>query len=467
MCVDDTAEGGPRQLLTAPTMPNEAVYHLPPYPSTSTRNSLSPAQLSTLNQAISVSLLRVALPEIRYDASASRRFMASFSRDTALQILHGLVRDKNIAHVSNDERAVRRSVLVLAEKLVSSSPGLELQTLLDFCVIYASTNRTQTQSIFITALKTNPPLLGATDSELVPAFTQLLSSAPGLHGLRKVSYCLATFLTCSPPQIIHSFAYNKPFMVAVASCYDQGLASVASSHNGGLAALRNIQSRQPEDWEIQWIRTKVALIDAFHPIMCEILQDLTSARGTSLSTKSDRVFDIMFMLLDLPSSTGTGNDSSFPIPFLDGSLIVDYNACYPLHQKLTTALSRAGEKDPRLDLLESVLESSTGSFSSRSKDPSILKILISEQPNTSLSSPFTGALPIGVDKGKGRASLPSFDPSVPDVDVKIIEVLDILPDQSPDYIRTLLEHPSFNGSPEKVLEALLEGTAPSVDDLSS
>jgi hypothetical protein len=44
-------------------------------------------------------------------------------------------------------------------------------------------------------------------------------------------------------------------------------------------------------------------------------------------------------------------------------------------------------------------------------------------------------------------------------------VLDILPDTSPEYIKLLLAHDRYGRDPEKVLEALLEGTAMSEEEL--
>jgi activating signal cointegrator complex subunit 2 len=54
-----------------------------------------------------------------------------------------------------------------------------------------------------------------------------------------------------------------------------------------------------------------------------------------------------------------------------------------------------------------------------------------------------------------------------EADGKVAQVLDILPDYSPTYIRALLTHPSypFQGDAEKVVEALLEGTAPSPSEV--
>jgi activating signal cointegrator complex subunit 2 len=49
--------------------------------------------------------------------------------------------------------------------------------------------------------------------------------------------------------------------------------------------------------------------------------------------------------------------------------------------------------------------------------------------------------------------------------MKVTKVLDILPEHSPEYIRALLEHPPLERDPEKVIEALLEGTAPAPEEL--
>ena len=51
-------------------------------------------------------------------------------------------------------------------------------------------------------------------------------------------------------------------------------------------------------------------------------------------------------------------------------------------------------------------------------------------------------------------------------DLAISQVLDIFPDQPPDYIRSLLSLPRFSGNAEQVIAALLEGDAPSVDEVS-
>ena len=64
-------------------------------------------------------------------------------------------------------------------------------------------------------------------------------------------------------------------------------------------------------------------------------------------------------------------------------------------------------------------------------------------------------------KGKRKAQVPNSDP---DLDIKATQVLDILPDTSPEYIKLLLAHDRYGRDPEKVLGALLEGAAMSLED---
>ncbi|KAK0452426.1 hypothetical protein EV421DRAFT_1702375 [Armillaria borealis] len=420
---------------------------LPDFPATATRKSLSPSQLATLNQTIATRLQEtLALPPEKRDTQASRRFVASFAQDTALQTLQPLIWE-NPSEPSAIEKSIRHRALLLAEKLAS---GLELQTLLDLAIIY-SKSRTRLRKIFE---QSTPPLLPVIQDELIPAFTAILGdSSTGLYGIRKSTYCIVSFLRVATEEVIRSFYHSKQFVLALARCYDQGLAAMAQSYGG----LRMTESRDLDDWERIFIETKVDIIDSFHIILSSMLRDLSSASGRALAAESERTFDTIFALLDV------GPSSSDPrTPFLNRPLLADYQQSYDLSRTLASALRHASEKDARLDLLESSLKSLEGEGE---KGPGVLKLIIR-----------SSGVPPGVDnrgksnndKGKGKAAPPpEITPSDPNIDLKVSQVLDIFPDYPPDYISTLLTHPSYpyRGNPEKLIEALLEGTAPPEDDV--
>jgi activating signal cointegrator complex subunit 2 len=206
-------------------------------------------------------------------------------------------------------------------------------------------------------------------------------------------------------------------------------------------------------------------VDAFHIIVRALLDDMSSSSGTALAVEVDRTFDIIFTLLSLPSSSSQPNPNE--TPFLDRSLLADYQQTYDLSRTLASSLRHAAEKDARVALLESSLQSIN---SSSEKEPGALKILL----RSSGIAPGVDNLGKGFSKrpdtkGKGK-DMPAPTPVAaiedPELDIKVTQVLDILPAHEPEYIRALLLHPSYT-TPEQVVEALLEGTAPSAKELQT
>ncbi|KAG9313425.1 hypothetical protein JVU11DRAFT_5746 [Chiua virens] len=76
----------------------------------------------------------IALPPVKRNTPSTRGFVASYAADAAHQILETLIWE-DITPARHDDRLHQR-VLVLAEKIASSAPGLELRTLLDLCVAF-------------------------------------------------------------------------------------------------------------------------------------------------------------------------------------------------------------------------------------------------------------------------------------------------------------------------------------------
>jgi activating signal cointegrator complex subunit 2 len=235
--------------------------------------------------------------------------------------------------------------------------------------------------------------------------------------------------------------------------------------------LRNALSWDPDEWEPIWVATKVSLIDAFHLILNTLLHDVSSASGRALAAEADRTFDVVFALLELPSSpspSDTNPNVCPPTPFLDRPLLTDYQHAYSLSKTLASALHNAAERDARLDLLEFTLQSLDSE--TQGTNPGVLKILLRTSgvppgiDNLGNGSRVRSTMPTApaVDKGKGKAQVSATDP---DIELKIAQVVDILPEHSPGYIRALLEYPPLGRNPEKVVEALLEGTAPGPEEL--
>lgn len=432
------------------------------------------SQLAVINKKIATALRQaLALPPSQINNPALGTFISTYSKDAALQTLQALIWETPGA-ASQVEQDIRKRTLALAVK-IAPSVGFDIQTLLDLAIVYTKTNLSQTRSIFEAAVSLDSSIISSIASELVPAFTLLLSTtnSPGLYGLRKAVHCISSFLQAAGPSVVRCFSTSKEFILALAKLYDGGLADVAQSY-GGIIALQRAESRALDDWERIWIECKVALVDSFHVIITTLLHDLSNASGSILASESERAFDILFNLIEV-SSTPSSSQEQPATPFLNQSLLVDYQHSYDLSRTLGSALSHV-EKDPRVDVLQSTLNSfenqvDNTQHSFTRKNPGVLRLLLR-----------SSGIPPGIDnlgkgKGKGKAlsstALP-FQPNHsstshadPNLDLKVTQVLDILPEHSSQYIRDLLssrDYP-FAGSAEKVVEALLEGIAPSHEQL--
>jgi activating signal cointegrator complex subunit 2 len=399
--------------------------------------------------------------------------------------------------MSSDEEQIQRLTLQLAEQV---APNLDLQVLLDLSIGYSTVKgyKRRLGGVLGTAADAGSLMHEAIKKDFVPALTLLLSpqsssdQTQGLYGLRKTAHCILSFLRVSPPTFVRHFSHSKHFFLAIAHAYNNSLASIATSY-GGLDVLRNAMNRpagsEADDWERIWVDTKVALIDAFHIILSQLLEDVSSAKGQSLGSEVERTFDIIFALLEQPRSavsTSSTGDVSL-IPFLNQSLLADYQQSYSLSKTLASILKHDKEKDARLDVLESTLAGLDDPSVPGGKEPGALKIVLrsygiqqginnlgkrsKQQDSSPPTAPTTSNNSFTYQsedskgskgKGKTKASAPLEDPQL---DIKVTQVLDVLPDFGADYIRLLLESDAYKGDPEQVLSALLEGNAPSLEAL--
>jgi len=443
---------------------------LPLYPSTQVRKSLSASQLAHFHCNVASTLAEIAtLPPAKRDTQPTRLFISTYASDAAHQVLQHLIWESS-EPLRFDEQICQR-VLILAEQLASSLPnGLDLRTILDLSVAFP-TRSTRLKAILAGALTGGPSLPSTFAVEVVPAFTIHLSpaSSSGLYALRKTAHCLLSLLRPCPPELVRPFVHNKELVLALARAYDEGLTSISRSYGG----IRDINgSRIIDDWERVWIETKVDLIDAFHVLLKRLVTDLSTASGSQATVEADRTFGLVNAMLEISPalpSTQRARDEAVDgggTPFLDRPLLADYQHAYDLNGTLSSILRNIAQENTRIQALDAALRS-FGPHGER--DPGALKLVL----KTSGRPPpvqLDGA--VSVDKGKARASsqttvlVPEQDP---ETDVKVVQVLDIFPDLSPGYVRKMLEHPSypFRGSAEKVIEALLEGTAPNEAALGS
>lgn len=453
---------------------------IPPYPSSKTRASLSPSQQTELNEAISSGLRKVLeLPPAQRDSPTTSAFLATYARDVAHQTLQDLIWTEKgtgrsfYQRLSRAEKGIRHSVFLLAEKMAVTG-SLQLQTLVDLSVVYASTNPSRVRSLFSSAFE-HASLSEQVERELVPAFESLLSNhSQGLYGIRKAAHVVLSFIRPSPPEGTLSFSRSKSFILALARAYDHGLLSLSQSY-GGFRIPASSSTRPLDEWERVFLETKVDLLDVFHILITALLESVAvvPSAGLALAAQCEPAFEVIFALLDVQPSQ-SGQETT---PFLDRPLLADYQHAYDLSSVLNDVLRRVD--DARTDHLAATLRSldappahETGASGSRGASPKsgALKLLISSSGvPPGIDNLGNGTrMPSTVSKGKLRASPPVVEDD-PELDSAVLQILDVLPEQSPSYIRFLLSHSdyAYKRDAERLLDALFSGTAPSVEEVEA
>jgi activating signal cointegrator complex subunit 2 len=432
-----------------------AIPPLPPFPSSSTRASLSPSQLATLYAKISKSLGNIlGLSPPKRDTASTIAFVASYSRDAAQEALEALIWDPATypgKSMSREARSVRARVLLLAEYLASSGV-LPLDTLLDISVAYAP-QHSRIKLLLSQAFSTQPALINELTALVVPAFREVLaSSASGLYGLRKAAQIILCFIRPAPTEARLVFVEEPSFALTLAHAYDTGLGTIAHSY-GGLH-LNSRGAREPDEWERLLVETKAAILDVFHTLLTALFVTLAQdPRGATF----ERTFALLFALQELPSGT-PGASPATAAPFRDRSLLADYEAAHRLSRLVERTLARANADDARAELLADSLRA----LDNGARVPGALTIILGSGAPPGIDSRGTRTQAPTASTGASTTAGASAVDTV--VDAQVEEVLAILPDHPRAYIHALLALPQL-GTVERVVEALLEGTAPPPEQL--
>lgn len=450
-------------------MTTAAIPPLPPYPSFHARSQLSHAQLASLNQKVSLSIQQTLdLPPQALNPAVPAPFISSYVRDLAQHNLDALIWDTNSTRAkprseTTEERTIRARTLLLAERLASTGV-LDLTTLLDLSIAYAS-HPIRLRALFTNAFSSSPSLATTTTTSALPAFTSVLLShtTTGLHGLRKAAHAILCLLRVGPPELLRAFAHSRDFILALAQSYDAGLGAAASSY-GRLylpVAVAGATQREPDDWEILFLQTKADLLDAFHILFTALLDNVDPA-------KAKHTLDIVSALHALPVPSKRPDDHTPPTPFLNRSLLADYQHAYDLSEVLTRALPpAAAADDARLKPLTAALHDldadldrsgPSAAGQARNQDPGAFRLLLGPDVQLGGATRIGEGDAIAIPSREVEAAATASGSTA--VDPRVQEVRAILPDYTPEYVEALLQRTEY-GSVERVVEALLEGAAPS------
>ncbi|EAU91115.1 hypothetical protein CC1G_03283 [Coprinopsis cinerea okayama7 len=473
---------------------------LPAWPSSSVRKDLTPTQQSSLLSTVSNSLSNaISITTTTKNAKSSTgkttkatdslatstiTFLRSYLLDQAFQKLQAAIwvtEDEK----SPSEKAIHAKVLKLTERLAEEGGLDDLKILTDLAIVYARSSPSKLRHIFNLCALNSPNVVTEVETALVPSFTAILQSTQGLYNQRKAAEVIYCFMVaCSGASkipgipdapLLAPFIKHVPFITALSNLYLPGLSSTAWSYGGTRALLSAISAVgttaevDPTEWTTIWVKTKLTLIDSFHLLFKQSLANLTQANGPQqLAEQAETIFSAIFAMLETStngSDESTSSGATPPTPFLNLTLLQDYQRSHDLTQLLTGALSKAQERDARLDILESTLVEH-GSYS---KEPGALTILLH---GSGLQRPAPSKSVDAKGKGPTTTEVPSttsYSAEIDDVELvsKTSQILDLLPDLSTQYVGKLLKHPAYDGNVERVIEALLEGSAPDEATLDS
>ena len=257
-------------------------------------------------------------------------------------------------------------------------------------------------------------------------------------------------------------------MLALAQAYDVGLGTASSSYGRLYLPVAGAPQREPDDWEVLFLFTKADLLDAFHILVTTLLNALAALPSTdpSLPAEAEHAFNAISALQALPAPPMRPDDHTPPTPFLNRSLLADYQHAYDLSEALPRALRHGvAADDARLEWLSAVLREfdadlgGEGPGPARRGDPGAFRLLLGSDVHHGVDdrgragANRAGEAAVVTSSGAATASGSKV------VDPRVEEVRAILPDYKPEYVEALLQRTEY-ASVERVVEALLEGTAP-------
>ena len=355
-------------------------------------------------------------------------FLQAYLSDVAQDCLKSLSTTPVVDSASPNTTPLRQQVLTLLSHLADHHPKSITQAILiDTVIVYGPKNATHIKRFLTDLLGRREPQF---KTAIATSFSRMLSELNNstintIAGVRRVAHVLAAVVRTGVPAILDELIDGKPTINDMATIYDRNLPALLLSVKLDDVPLSS-EARS-------WLQTKVDLLDSFHILVEHVL-----ASERHLESGIALLFDLTSVEVDVTEHS----------PFIHFPLIADYQHQFDLAQRLKSL--SATHDDPRLDVLIAQIANLAPA------DPNELGplSLLLETPATNNTASYGAS---GGRKGKGKAA--PVDEGVEDA---ITQILSILPDQDPDFLRRCLAHSRFTGSDrtEKLVAALLEGNVP-------
>ena len=325
--------------------------------------------------------------------------------------------------------------LRLIQGIVPISHAMSLASIQDMAIVAYGFGKTEkyvtaAQRLAYQAFSSTTSLIDELAQDAIPAFTNalMLSSSDDIDDLDSIDViyrtvrCLHSLVVIVPLQALDIIVQSRELLQSLAQCYDTKLAR--------------------KDTEVSSIRlraalAKVSIMDTLHILLSHLMSVTSRFASTRLS-------EHLLGLLERPAPPSSSQTLT---PFLNRSLLGDYEASYNVSDKLHKILS----DHPRMPYITSLLKMRSGISSQGTHPIGGLSIIFD---SVTPSEPLRG----NDSKGKSKGSQDDVVSQPVTMNPAIRQVLDILPNENPTFIEKCLAHPSFSGSVEHLIGALLEGT---------
>ncbi|EJU02280.1 hypothetical protein DACRYDRAFT_99944 [Dacryopinax primogenitus] len=398
---------------------------IPLWPTASTKGKIPSSRWeSAVNSFVLQLGAALSTPDARSISQNCMPFLTSYLHEEASGRLRQL--DSELPSDSAAEFVLRKRAFEVLRRIASVPGTIDPGLLMDAAVVYEGSNHTAMVSLVDEALTVTPALSASLRSEVIPAFVTMLPQ-PNVTtpALLRSSICLIRLLNCGSSMV--DVLSDNQLILAIAKAYNN-------------TPFPSVESEQLV------LQAKANLLDSFRTL---IYARTSAARHQR--TKREGLYELLYLLHDLAPPTSPPDTqhtaSSSLVARIQAPILAVYESMYGLSKTLE-AMGLVGDATRKY-----MVQTLKG-----------LRIPGLGQKQVTQPTPPAGLNGSGRNsnaKGKGRSQAPgSTADETPELELKLTQVLDILPDESPDLIRACLRHPPFGGSVEQVVAALLEGNIP-------
>ncbi|KAG8933884.1 hypothetical protein FRC03_010925 [Tulasnella sp. 419] len=403
-------------------------------------------------------ILKPRNPATVFDPTAVFSFIDRHAADVAQTTISSSIthpkEDTDLpSSVTSKLRCIKLQTFLLAERLPKIS--LTIRLLQNLLLIVELPKESSIMVKILTSAFLMSEITASIKMEVIPEMTSLLASpyrarprSPQsfISSSMRLSQVMKSWVRLQHNEVIQAFSQHSKFVLELAKSYGIYMWEVAEALGG---VPPSSDANVPE-WVEQWIEIKVGYLDVFHYIMDNLVENASIPDAAEWHDGSD-VRAILVKLLSVMLDMHAELQPPVPIPhrnwLLNMSLLADYEHYYNLSARLNACQSETADSMVSflITQLKDLIKPGIGGDSVGG-----LRYILK---NAHLSTRYVR----GRESGSKQADV--TDKGTKDLELSITQVLGILPEETRDFVQAALLHPFFAGSSEKVISAILEGSA--------